>query len=187
MQLPYPPYRGSRGWELYPWSYLVSYVWSHFPRVPSILQQHRLVLITVQQFVRLPYLDCLQTGPFQNHNEPTASDLASCPESGPLRRHRIPVLSLLPTAPLRRLEPSTGRSHLKPNRKLCNVLKLGPRARPNRKGPSGCHFESGRLERAVTYCLVQPKPLWEVSVPERGGYFRMRNSYARSSGPQRAG
>lgn len=56
MQLPYPPYRGSRGWELYPWSYLVSYVWSHFPRVPSILQQHRLVLITVQQFVRLPYL-----------------------------------------------------------------------------------------------------------------------------------
>ena len=34
----------------------MSYVWSHFPRVPSVLQQHGLMLVTVEQLIRLPHL-----------------------------------------------------------------------------------------------------------------------------------
>lgn len=69
--------------------------------------------ILVPHFLVPHYLDCLQTGPFQHHNEPTASHLASRPESGPLGRHHIPVLFLVPTvATLTRLESTTGRSHL---------------------------------------------------------------------------
>lgn len=39
-----------------PGGYLVGYVWPHFPGVSAILQQHRFVLVTVEQLVCLPYL-----------------------------------------------------------------------------------------------------------------------------------
>lgn len=55
MRLPCLPQRGV-GPAFCPQSYLVSYVRSHFARVPSILQQHGLVLVTVKQLIRLPYL-----------------------------------------------------------------------------------------------------------------------------------
>ena len=48
--------------------------------------------------------------------------------------------------------PPPGAAILQPDRKLCNVLKLQPRARPNCKPPSVCHFESGRSEMATAGC-----------------------------------
>lgn len=51
------------------------------------------------------------------------------------------------------------------------LISLKSRARPNRKRPSGYHFESGRLEMAMACCSALPEPLWEGRVSERGGTF----------------
>lgn len=85
----------------------------------SVFSTHSVSLVPTESdraiyyFHTLPnYLDCLQTGPFQHHNEPTASALASCPEPGPLRRRVIPVLFLPCKTPFTRLQATAGRSHL---------------------------------------------------------------------------
>lgn len=114
------------------------------------------------------YLDCLQTGPFQHHNQPTASHLASRPKSGPLGRHNIPVLFLVPIAALTRLEPTTGCSHLA-SRPEVMFVSLEPHALPNRKLPSGYHFKSRRWEMARAGCLALPRSPWEGRVSGRGG------------------
>lgn len=51
-----PSVQRPQGLSSAPWSYLVSYVRPHFPRVPAILQQHGLVLVTVEQLICLPHL-----------------------------------------------------------------------------------------------------------------------------------
>lgn len=55
----------------------------------NLIHQFPTSALTVQN-----YLDCLQTGPFQHHNEPPASALASCPKPELLRRRSLPVLLL---------------------------------------------------------------------------------------------
>lgn len=144
---------------------------SVFPSLPPASPGSRPTATPVLRLRGPCYLDCLQTGPFQHHNQPTASHLASRPKSGPLGRHNIPVLFLVPIATLTRLESTTGCSHLA-SRPEVMFVSLEPHALPNRKLPSGYHFKSRRWEMARAGCRALPRSPWEGRVSGRGGTSR---------------